>query len=298
MRSAEVICRLPQAGLGNQLFPLMHAGLFAELNQLPLRVVGIHQFKPGPYLRGEKVKRQYRGYFNLERPWLSSLWPSVQTWYRLRRGPVIAEPELLRLYDIPSGQVFLFEQLPHYRDYFIHLKPFRQQVIRLFYSLLTPHIRNLADKTACPEVGVHIRMGDFRALRAGEEFKGGHVRTPLTYFSDIIQQLRARAGRPLSVTLFSDGYAHELQPLLELGNVSLAQGDPDIVDLIRLSKSRILVTSTGSTFSYWAAFLSSAPVILHPDHIHARLRDPEEGLSLFEGPADRFIQQWDTFFHE
>ena len=36
------------------------------------------------------------------------------------------------------------------------------------------------------EIGLHIRMGDFRKLNVGEEFNGGHVRTPESFFINII----------------------------------------------------------------------------------------------------------------
>ena len=62
-----VVCKLPSAGLGNQLFPLMHAMVFAELNNLPLTVTGYHRIKIGPYLRGEKSKRSYKGYFKFQK---------------------------------------------------------------------------------------------------------------------------------------------------------------------------------------------------------------------------------------
>ena len=49
-----VVCKLPQAGLGNWLFCLMKAKVFAEMYQLPLIIIGYHQLKIGPYLRFEK----------------------------------------------------------------------------------------------------------------------------------------------------------------------------------------------------------------------------------------------------
>ena len=51
-----VICKIPKAGLGNQLFPIMRAYTFAHLNQLPILVYNYHQVKIGPWLRGEKSK--------------------------------------------------------------------------------------------------------------------------------------------------------------------------------------------------------------------------------------------------
>ena len=59
----KIVCKLPKAGLGNQLFPLMKAYTFAYLNKLPVIVTGYHQLKIGPYVRGEKTKRKYSGFF-------------------------------------------------------------------------------------------------------------------------------------------------------------------------------------------------------------------------------------------
>lgn len=62
-----VVCKLAKAGLGNQLFPLLEALIFADINNLPVKVIGYHQFKMGPYLRGEKSKHKYTGYFTFQR---------------------------------------------------------------------------------------------------------------------------------------------------------------------------------------------------------------------------------------
>ena len=58
----KVICKLPRAGLGNQLFPLLKAYTFAQLNDLPVIVINYHQIKVGPWLRREKNKRYYDEY--------------------------------------------------------------------------------------------------------------------------------------------------------------------------------------------------------------------------------------------
>jgi hypothetical protein len=55
--------------------------------------------------------------------------------------------------------------------------------------------------------------------------------------------------------------------------------------LILLSRSKIIITSAGSTFSYWAGFLSDSPIIMHPDHIHHSIRLSHES-GYYEGPFD------------
>jgi hypothetical protein len=51
-----VICKLPKAGLGNQLFPLMRAYTFAHLNNLPGMV-------PGSHYRSHEIIREGRYLF-------------------------------------------------------------------------------------------------------------------------------------------------------------------------------------------------------------------------------------------
>ncbi len=82
-------------------------------------------------------------------------------------------------------------------------------------------------------------------------------------------------------------FVTSLNSLFTLENISMSEGNPDIVDMVLLSRSEIIVTATGSTFSYWAGFLSDVPVILHPDHIYNYNRLPSENPELYEGPMDK-----------
>lgn len=133
-------------------------------------------------------------------------------------------------------------------------------------------------------IGVHVRRSDFRELAPGESL-GRHcnVRTPLAYYVDVVNRLRALRGKPLPVTVFTDGREEDLQALLDLPGVRMAAPARDIVDLIRLSRSRCIVTSAGSTFSYWAAYMSNAPVITHPAHPVA-IRSDVLRQRAYEGP--------------
>jgi hypothetical protein len=282
---ARVICRLPKAGLGNQLFPLMHAFLFAKLNGLTVTVIGYHQLKLGPYLRGERVKRKYLGYFTFEKSLVGEWADRLSCRMSLRHGMVVQEPEVVAMReDDLKGKIFVFEKLPTYHDYFKHLRDHRDEVRDILYSLLKGDIVSQLNRFQNPVMGVHIRMGDFRKLKEGEAFRGGHVRTPLQYFTDIVSGLRKLAGKDLPVTLFSDGYPDELKEVTGLPQVNMQGGSPDIVDLLLLSRSRVIVATTGSTFSYWAAFLSDAEVILHPDHIYAPFRPTYLTNEHYEGP--------------
>jgi Glycosyl transferase family 11 len=281
-----VVCRLPKTGLGNQLFPLMKAYTFAHLNGLPVVVTGYHQFKAGPYIRREKSKRRYSDYFTFQKSLLAE---KIDKWKTSpgRFQHVIKEPLLCKV-EKKSSVLYEFSAIPNWSDYFEGLKSHRELVRRLFHNLIKDSISAEVEKLPVPFIGIHVRMGDFRKLGHQEDFsKVGAVRTPETYFVETIQTIRNIYGADLPVTVFTDGYKSEFKELFTLPAVNLMQGNKDIVDMLLLSKSRIIVTSAGSTFSYWAGFLSDAPVILHPDHIHNSLRSNDNGLQLYEGAINK-----------
>jgi hypothetical protein len=110
----------------------------------------------------------------------------------------------------------------------------------------------------------------------------GNVLTPLTYFINGITLARKSAGRNLSVKIFSDADKIELTSLLALDNVVWEENNPDILDILLMSKSRIIFTSRSSSFSYWAAFLSEALVVLPHDDWQQRICHEESGSTYKE----------------
>lgn len=280
-----VICKLPRAGLGNQLFPLAKAAVFAHLNDLPMIVVGYNQLKIGPWLRREKTKRNYRGYFTFEKGWVGE---RIEAWRleRYKSYEQINEPEVKKL-DTTGRKAFVYSAIPHWKDYFAGLKEHRELAIRLLQDMIREPIKRAVAAQTVPCIGVHIRMGDFRKLQAGEDFSSaGAVRTPEEYFIEIIEAIRKVNGRELPVSVFTDGYRHEFERLFSLGGIHLIEGNKDIVDLLLLSGSKIIVASAGSTFSYWSGFLSESPLIVHPAHLHEPNRPESMNSRWYEGPFD------------
>jgi hypothetical protein len=280
-----VWCKIPKAGLGNQLFPLLHAAVFAHLNNLPLYITGYHQLKIGPYVRGEKVKRNYAGYFNFQKNIISEriqyLW--LKTRYRFLN--VVHEPDLKTISNSLKNHVYIFSKLPSSKYYFEKLKPHRTIVKQLLTDLIQPEYLQLLDQIQPPVVGLHIRMGDFRKLNPGEEYNGGHVRMPETYYTEIVNGIREiNPNTPVSV--FTDGYKKEFEYLFQIADVEMVSGYSDIIDLLLLSKSKVIVGTYGSTFSYWASFLSEGIVITHRFQKHASLRPENMNAEVYEGPFD------------
>lgn len=265
----------------------MNALSFAALNDLKVIVIGYHQLKLGPYLRNEKSKRRYSGYFNFQKNIVGAYLDKVKVKALQKKYKSVYESPVA---ELSSGdlndRIFFFEKMPTYHDYFIQLKPHRELVKQLLYQQLNPWIIKEVDKASAPVIGVHVRMGDFRKLEEGETFKGGHVRTPEDYFIDIINGIRTINGSILPVSVFTDGRKSEFKELFKLEKVNLVEGNADIVDLLLLSKSKIIVSSTGSTFSYWAGFISDSVFIKHPDHIHQPIWPESFKRNHYEGPFD------------
>lgn len=263
-----VVCKLPKAGLGNQLFPIMHAYLFAKLNGLPVVVTGYHQIKIGAYLRSEKSKRKYRGYFIFQKGVFGEYRDRLIIKRFRKKYTTVYEPRVAKLSrDELDNCVFVFEKMTHYTDYFINLKNYRSEVIEILNSILQPKLVAQIQHGISPIIGVHIRMGDFRKLNKDEIYNGGHVRMPETFYVDTINSIRRLNGKNLEVSVFTDGYQYEFHELFKLKNIKLVEENPDIVDLFLLSKSRILIPAHGSTFSAWAAFLSESPVLHYFDNL-------------------------------
>ena len=281
-----VVALLPGAGLGNLLFVWAKAMLFAHLNGLPLRTIGWGRMKVGPWLRGEKSKRIYGGFFKNDTTVFESWWlrsklkitASDRNKYNLKVREHAPE-------ELNRCEFVVFNQIPSWSDFFEGIKEHRIFVRTALFEMLHPAMREKLERHEAPVIGVHIRMGDFRKMKEDENFREtGGVRTPQQYFLEMITRIREMRGEDIPVTIFTDGKPEEIREILELPAVSLAPENPDIVDLLLLSKSKVVVTSASSTFGYWSGFLADAPLIMHPDHIHASLRSPEFNREYFEGP--------------
>jgi len=278
-----VVCKLPKAGLGNQLFPLLHALIFGKLNDLPVMITGYHTLKLGPWLRGEKSKRRYSGFFTFEKSWLGEALDRQKVKRFLERFEQVIEPDVIKLSGPElENKVFVFQETGDYHDYFARLKDHRQEVITMLYSIIDPAIIKELNSKEAPVIGVHIRMGDFRKLRPGETYQSGHVRPPESLFIDLIRQIRTINGSDLRVCVFTDGYPKELKKILSLKNAFLVENNSDLVDLLLLSKSKLIIPTLASTFSTWAVFLSQSTVIL-PFNYKRALRPNYINEEIYEG---------------
>jgi hypothetical protein len=281
VKKSFAYARLPRAGIGNKLLVWARALVFAHLNDMPLSVSNWAEIKIGPFLRNEKNKRQYWGYFNTENcpGFLKKLF--FLCWFRK-----IHEPAIVQIASSTRQKtLYLFEKTPPWSDYFKDIRAYRGLIKSALYEIISPKYIVLMDSKKPPVVGVHIRRSDFREAQPGEDLGSAcNIRTPLAYYVRTIGIIRRVYGEDLPVTIFTDGREEEISDLLALPEVRLAEPNPDIIDFLLLSRSKCIVVSSGSTFSYWAAFLSDAPVVMHPQH-PVLIRPDAMKLEIFEGPV-------------
>ncbi len=250
-------------------------------------VTGYNRLFIGPWLRREKSKRKYQGIFIFQKNLLAAQWNKLKLLTYKRHQQQIEPTVKVIEKKTATRAAYLFFDMPHWDNYFDGLKEHRAFVIDLLWKLILPSIREKILSELPPCIGIHIRMGDFRKLREGEIFgNAGAVRTPESYFIELINSIRNIHGADLPVRIFTDGYRHEFNQLFQLKNIEMAAPNKDMVDLLLLSRSKIIITSGGSTFSYWAAFLSEAIVIMHPKHAGTIIRPVELNEKFYYGTFD------------
>jgi hypothetical protein len=281
--------QLPRAGLGNMLLVWARAILFAHINCFPVVKPAWGQFAIGPYLRGERDKRYY-GHLFSHKNYVSQFTYLLASLNKplVHNNPAISKLELPNSeLQTSTNHLFIFNQLPHWSDFFVDLREHQPIVKDKLLSSIRPSVLAAISKRLPPQIGVHIRMGDFRTLKTEDDFtRLGGVRTPFSWFIRVINTIRKIVGYDVPVTIFSDGYDRELSELLKLPQVNRDPATSALSDLLTLSKSKLLIASSGSTFSNWASYLGQCPTIWHPAHFHAGVFPYEVSQSKFEGGFD------------
>jgi hypothetical protein len=264
----KVYVKFPKRGLGNMLLIWARAFAFARQHNLDMFIGKWWGIRWGVWFRKEKYKRFYWGYFKedgiLKRLRLFS--------FQLTATKVIEPKDFLK--DIDGKNLFIFKDFESHGDYFKVLKPYRTEIKQALYDMLSPGIKKQLHQYEKPVIGVHIRRGDF---------KFGCTITPTKFFRDAIVNIRTITSQQLPVTIFTDALPEEISELLEMPFVKIAEPKADILDILLLSQSDICILSIGSTFSFWAAFLSDGIVLKHPDEWHPEIRPANVNSEFFEG---------------
>jgi len=164
---------------------------------------------------------------------------------------------------IKGNALIVFKgDLNFFEDLYDHCDFLRDEL----YRNLCPDLREVVNKTEVHPIVMNVRRGrDFKDAKSLSDYTNkGAIRTPLSWFLESLIQIREIKGQDVPALIISDGSSYDLQVLLNLPNVTLADSPTAITDLLLLSKAKLILGSGGSSFSAWGAFLSKAITLSIP----------------------------------
>jgi hypothetical protein len=257
-------CRavLPNAGLGNKLFPWARCRVFSLEHGIEMIAPRWTQLKLGPLLRRDRDVRVYHDVFKSKLPGHTSV-PRAW-WLRLSTRRAVDEPLDPRAVpfnpEAPEIVVFRGE-----RDHFHALTGWDEVLLQELRAMTRERWLQRADDVGDVTVGIHVRRGDFVEASSEKDFvlRGG-IRTPIEWFVQSIAAIRRLRGYAVPALVVSDASDRALADLLKEEAVTRADTGSAIGDLLVLSKAKMLLASGGSSFSAWAAFLGQMPTVSYP----------------------------------
>ncbi len=264
-----VFCR--GTGLGNRLFQWSRARVYHY-------TTGAHFVSPfwlrlslGHLIRGTVPLDQYLGRIALVGLFTADphdMRPIIRPWLHLRCR-IIRESsvKIPLLTNHQSDQLFYVDGRD---DSFTRLNPHQARLRADLLRIVAPKHRRRAAELSVPAIGLNIRLGkDFAPpSNASDRYDwvGWLQQTPMLWFIETLELIRECCGCTVPAIVVSDGSPGQLRPLLKLPCVAHLSPSNAIVDLLVLSRTKLLLGSGSSTFSAWAAFLGQQPAFTAPGH--------------------------------
>ncbi len=252
---------LGRYGLGNMLFPWARCFLWCKDHQVPMLAPRWTYLRIGPYLRGERDKRNYQYLFHGK----GYIREPRRAWIHLT-GQVISEQAVAQISQakpLPKMKTGIV-QFQGMQNHFAALIGRHREVSAELQRITKPQHRPEQANTG-NFIGIHVRRGDFVPVgREAELRQGRHdYQISLQWYIDALTEIRKTTGQQLSAKVFSDGTDDELAELLRLPNIERNTGGSAIKDILMLAQSKVMIAS-GSTFSMWASYLGQVPAIWYP----------------------------------
>lgn len=278
------------SGLGNLLFPWARAVVHAKNTKSKVIWPTWTQLKIGPIIRRETDKRMYSNLFLKTDKYIGG----IKKLSLLLTCKKISENDSLNCIDdctnlikIFSGMGDMFKPILKYREFIKNelLSITRKYHLKGYYYDFNGTIT------------VHIRLGDFRETKDLNKLKRGesNYRIPINWYIEKIENIRDYFKSEIPVYVFSDGKDVELSPILSLRNSKRVFFGSSLADLWALSKSTVLIASN-STFSMWASYLGTMPVIWYKNNVKTKLYNEEiECQEDHDIPID-FLEKLNTCF--
>ena len=266
---SKVFVKFPRTGLGNMMLIWARGIVLSKTYNIPLVCSLWYGLRLGPILRNEPKKRFYWGYFK-ETPILTLLQTNFNSWFAKKEYNI--QPDKTISLNIKVGY-YIYNRVIIESDLFAMIRNHQPLIKSELDRLLSPGMKHELKRFNKPVISVHIRRGDFNF---------GPSITPIDYFIKAVKLIRENVGELWPVTIFTDARKYEIEEILNLPEVYLAEEKADILDILLMSQSKVIVLSKSSTFSYWAAFLSDAIVVRSSTDWQSRIRTPNENENYIE----------------
>jgi|GEM_PF-2395006 len=275
---------LPHAGLGNKLFIWAQCVLFAKQNGCDYYIAGWYHLHIRTLFKIVFLGKKRHEYYLS--PFATKPFNGLLFLLGYRNKSTFIDQASCADVLINSDKNFYFKDMNN-DNYFLVLRDHRKTIAEIFWTSIK---KKYIPEEQSMEIGIHIRRGDFVKL--------GMI-SPVDYFKDTLNLIRAYLGHPLRAKIYSDGSEEELSDILNEPNIFFHSSADPMSDLLSLSKSKIVILSPNSTFGMWAAFFSEAVIIrAKEDLTKGFIRSSKDSLNLYEGELDKDQQQWPELLKE
>ncbi len=280
------ITRIGGLGLGNMLFTYARAVLYARDHEATLIWPTWNSIPVGQILRREPQKRYYNDLFETPHGMIGDL-PVVtgwKKWWLRARLPKMREEILdLRKADADSliheeeridlNKIIVFRGMEGEFQPILG-KENSRYLFQHLESILQKQNQAALEFQPDDAIVMHVRLGDFKRGATIESLQQGAVNTsiPMTWYVNIVKEIRKASVDNRKVYVFSDGTDEELKSLLDLPNVERKTYGTAIADITAMSRAKLFIAS-GSTFSRWVRYLGRMNTITYPGQLGQKLLD-------------------------
>jgi hypothetical protein len=262
-------------GLGNRLFPWARARVFASANEIPMlaprwvspRIMPL--FRKGAEIHTYPRQVLLVGQLRPKDGDVTGLTRSiVERSSEIRPEPSAFSARLVG--DLrPGRHLIRFEGDLTGTGRFKAIEGHDVFIRSELRAIIRKRWLDVAERTRDTPIGIHVRLGDFRAGSTGS-FRNkdgafiGAMRTPLQWYVETLRIIRGALGSTWPAFVVSNGAPEEMEPLLQMEAVTFVRSQSPVSDMWSLANCRVLMASVGSCFSAWASFLGQMPTVVYP----------------------------------
>ncbi|MEL7088320.1 MAG: hypothetical protein AAGL98_07740, partial [Planctomycetota bacterium] len=204
----------------------------------------------GPYLRGERDKREYVKLFNNK----GMIRGPLRDWH-LRRSKKIYGPKGNFEQDIydpafldscrqgsrPTALVFENPSAQPAESFFHEVYGHHAQLHARMRAMVRPrYLPTHVDREA---IAIHVRMGDFFVPKDEADLTQSSARLPVDWYGEVLDKIRAALGHDRPAVVYSDGTDEELALLLARPAVTRPPKQESVTDLLSIAEAPLLIAS-------------------------------------------------------